>query len=370
MGINMNQDYSYLFQGLSGGNLGDLNLLSDYASIKNGSYGKLMKAYYGSVDSSTAAASGRKTETSDVLDQILEAKKHPTVSKEAQEANSKLTSGLSGLTNSVAVLQNEDTYKVLEDGKSAGDKTVSAVKNFVSMYNEKLAQIGITINRDGTLQLNEGQLKTADLTKVQELFSGENVISYGSTVMSRLGFASASAGQTDSVQADAKEEEDNTTYTGAAALKADIKSLTSGSLFERITDQDGTERYDVEKILAAVKSFAGNYNSMLDSALSSFNSGVTANLSRIMERTSQNQDALEQFGISVDKKGRLKVDGDVFRKSDLSQFQKFMEEYGSSIQTNVSLVNYYMTTQAGAASGYTAGGAYYTQENSRYNDTV
>lgn len=395
----MDQDYSYLFQGLSGGNLGNLNMLSDYASIKNGSYGKLMKAYYGSADSSTAASSGRKAGTSDVLDQILEAKKHPTVSKEAQEANSKLTSGLSSLTNSVAVLQNEDTYKVLEDGKSVGDKTVSAVKNFVSMYNEvvkaakdstlssktahvagmmrssqaysdRLSQIGITINRDGTLQLNEGQLKAADLTKVQELFSGEDAISYGSTVMSRLGFASASAGQTDSVQADAKEEEDNATYTGAAALKADIQSLTSGSLFERITDQDGTERYDVEKILAAVKSFAGNYNSMLDSALSSLNSGVTANLSRIMEKTSQNQDALEQFGISVDKKGRLKVDGDAFRKSDLSQFQKFMEEYGSSIQTNVSLVNYYMTTQADAASGYTAGGAYYTQENSRYNGTV
>ena len=46
--VNAKQDYSYLFQSLStssGSGLGNLNFLSDYASIKNGSYGKLMKAY-------------------------------------------------------------------------------------------------------------------------------------------------------------------------------------------------------------------------------------------------------------------------------------------------------------------------------------
>ena len=51
MGVKINvdssQDYSYLFQSLSSGGMGNLNFLSDYSSIKNGSYGKLMKAYYG-----------------------------------------------------------------------------------------------------------------------------------------------------------------------------------------------------------------------------------------------------------------------------------------------------------------------------------
>ena len=55
IGINVgkNQDYSYLFQSLSSGSggMGNLNFLSDYASIKNGSYAKLMKTYYGTAQS-------------------------------------------------------------------------------------------------------------------------------------------------------------------------------------------------------------------------------------------------------------------------------------------------------------------------------
>ena len=50
IGIDMGnkQNYSYLFQSLSssGGGMGNLNFLSDYASIRNGSYGKLLKTYY------------------------------------------------------------------------------------------------------------------------------------------------------------------------------------------------------------------------------------------------------------------------------------------------------------------------------------
>ena len=44
---NSNVDYSALFGGTSdSSSVGNTNMLSDYAAIKNGSYGKLMKAYY------------------------------------------------------------------------------------------------------------------------------------------------------------------------------------------------------------------------------------------------------------------------------------------------------------------------------------
>ena len=404
MSINIpsKQDYSLLFSGLGSGASGAAgnNFLSDYASIKNGSYGKLMKAYYGNVNSSGTTVSRGKTNTSNVLDQILEAKKNPTVSKEAQEANSNLTSGISGLVKSVSTLQNENTYTTTENGTSAADKVVSAIKNYVSQYNDvvtaaknstltsatshvasmmkstqanagKLAEIGVTINRDGTLQLNEGKLKGVDISKVQELFSKEDVMSYGSTVKARLGFASASAssGSVSSTEKDSAEQE-KVTSTGAADLKTDIEKLTSDSLFEKIKGKDGTDQYDIDKIFATVKSFVGNYNSMLGAAQASYNSGVTANLARIMEKTAQNKDALEQFGISVDEKGRLKIDEDTFKKSDMSQLQEFFNEYGSSIATNVSLVNYYLTTQANTASGYTANGTYNAQENTLYDVTT
>ena len=58
--IQAKTNYSFLFSGLSSSASNALsgNWLADYASIKNGSYGKLMKAYYAkdSGDSKTAAS--------------------------------------------------------------------------------------------------------------------------------------------------------------------------------------------------------------------------------------------------------------------------------------------------------------------------
>ena len=113
-----------------------------------------------------------------------------------------------------------------------------------------------------------------------------------------------------------------------------------------------------------------NYNKMFDAAESSSNSGVVANLSYIREKTARNADALKSFGISVDAKGRMKIDEDTFKKSDMSKVQEFFKDYGSSIATNASLVDYYMTTQANAANSYTAGGSYNVQGGSRYSGTV
>ena len=109
---------------------------------------------------------------------------------------------------------------------------------------------------------------------------------------------------------------------------------------------------------------------MFDNAESSTNSGVLANLSYIREKTARNEDALKQFGFSVDNKGRMKIDEDTFKKSDMSEVQQFFKDYGSSIATNASLVDYYLTTQANAASGYTVDGEYNVQGNARYFGSV
>ena len=137
-------------------------------------------------------------------------------------------------------------------------------------------------------------------------------------------------------------------------------------------DKDGNEtnQYDIGKIFATAKSFVSNYNKMFDAAESSTNSGVIANLSYIREKTARNEDALKQFGISVDQKGRMKINEDTFKKADMSKVQKFFKDYGSSVATNASLVDFYMTTQANAASGYTASGGYNVQGSARFADTM
>lgn len=410
MGISINvpatkSDYSSLFSsiGSAAGNAASSNWLGDYAMIKNGSYGRLMKAYYAEAKSSSTGQSSstttgsKRSTTNNVLERILEEKKNPKVSKEAQQANSKLTAGLSTLKSSVSALQSDKTYTDTANGQSAADKVVSAVKAYVSNYNEvvnaakgstltnktayvanmmsataanadKLAEIGLTVNSNGTIDLNEAELKAAGTAKVQELFSAKDIMSYGSTVASRLQFAGASS----STSATDSTGSGTTASSSAASLKADSKALASDTLYEKVKDKDGkeTDKYDVDKIFATAKSFVSNYNNMFASAESSSNSGVLANLSHIRETTTRNADILKQFGINVDEKGKMTINEDTFKNSDMSEVQKFFKDYGSSIATNASLVDYYMTTQANAASGYTADGAYNVQSNFRYNDIV
>lgn len=401
--IQAKTDYTYLFSslGTNAYNAANSNFLSQYASIKNGSYAKLLKAYY-SAEKSSGATTGAtdttsaKSSSSSILEKILEEKRNPKVSKDVKEANANLTTGLSNLKASVSELQSDKIYTDTANGQSAADKVVSAMKNYVSNYNnavnaakgstltsktayvanimrstaanaDKLSEIGVTVNADGTIELNEAKLKATDVSKVQELFSSEDIMSYGSTVASRLQFAGATTSTSTS-----NTSANTTASSSAAALKADGKLLASDTLYEKVKDEDGnpTDEYDVDKIFAAAKSFVSNYNSMFDAAESSTNSGVSANLSYIREKTARSEDTLKQFGISVDDKGRMKIDEDTFKKSDMSKVQEFFKDYGSSVATNASLVNYYMTTQANAASGYTATGAYNVQGNANYEGAV
>lgn len=373
-------------------------LLSDSNTIKSGTYKKLLTAYY-SMGKDSGTTTGKKSSSgssNNILEKLQEEKKNPKVSEDVQEANANLTAGLSQLKTSLAGLQNAKTYTDTANGQSATDKVVSAMKTYVSDYNnvvsaakgstltnktgyvanmmsktaaneDKLAEIGISVNANGTISLNEDKLKAADMSKVKELFSSENVMSYGSSVASRLQFA----GATTTTNAATDSSDTNTTASsGAVSLEEDGKALAGSQLYEMVKDSDGTETYDIDKIFTTAKSFVNNYNSMFDAAESSSNSGVVANLSYIREKTAQSADALKQFGISVDEKGRMKIDEDTFKKSDMSKVQEFFKDYGSSVATHASLVDYYMKTQANAASGYTSAGTYNIQGNPSYSDTI
>ncbi|MCM1107378.1 MAG: hypothetical protein NC355_10595 [Blautia sp.] len=394
-----------LFQSSSSGSSGfGGNFFSDYASIKNGSYRRLVKSYYGKTQSNTTTGSSGKAGTGGVLEKLLEEKKNPTVSEEVQEANSKLTTGLSSLSTSVAALQNEKTYMDTENGSTAKDKVIAAVKEYVSNYNDvitssksstltsktayvanmmsstaansdKLAELGIQVNSNGTLTLNESALKEADISKVQEMFSKDNYMSYGSSVASRIHFASVGSSATSSTdsttETDSDTETDSSTVTaGASGLKDAATTLSSDKLYAMIKDEDGNEVYDIDKIFSAAKSFVNNYNTMFDKAKSSSNSGVVANLSYIREKTAKYEESLRQFGISVDSQGKLGISADTFKKSDMAEVQKLFKDYGSSIASSASLVDFYLTTQAGASNSYTSDGLYNVQGGTRYVNSV
>lgn len=386
--MNVNQNF---FGGM-GGNTG---FFSDYASIRNGSYRRLLKAYYGGNNNSGTTA-GTRSNRSNVLEQLLEERRNPKVSEQTKEANSKLLDGIPTLTNAVKALQKDATYTDSEDGKkSAQDNMVSALKNFVSEYNDvvsaakkstlsnktshvasmmksttenadKLKEIGISVNANGTLQFIEGQAKNADISKVQDLFSNKNSMSYGSTVLSRLQFAGITSGTVDST----KKEDNVSSVSSAAAFNADIKSLASDALYERVKDKNGKYSYDLDKIFSTAKSFVKNYNDMFDAAKSGTKSGVTSNLSYIKEKTEKNKDMLAQFGISLDANNKMTIDENTFKKSDMTKVQNFFKDYSLSVSTNVSLVDHYLTSMAKNANGYTSAGMYNVQGVSQFNDFI
>lgn len=214
MGIRLNmgytgvkQNYSYLFQSMSGNS--NLNFLSDYMSIKNGSYGKLMKAYY-SKDSKVSK------EAASIVD---EKKKNLSTSKDSAETLKQIKTTSESLKSSADQLTNtgkdsvfskgqDEIYKAVDSfvnsynkliegsAKSASDsitKRVDTLKNMTEANQKLLSQVGITIGKDDTLTLDKEVFAKADTSTVKTLFNGS--YSYASRVSSQSSFIDFAATQ-------------------------------------------------------------------------------------------------------------------------------------------------------------------------------
>ena len=66
----------------------------------------------------------------------------------------------------------------------------------------------------------------------------------------------------------------------------------------------------------------------------------------------------------------MKIDEDAFKKSDMSNVQKFFKSYAPSVATDASLVDHYLTSLAKNANGYTSAGTYNVQGASQFNDFI
>jgi hypothetical protein len=227
---NMKQNYSFLFQGMAssgGGSLGNLNFLSDYASIKNGSYGKLMKAYYGKVGgskevSSIAENSINKKSTSTAKDSV---KTLSEIEKAADNlknsADALLKTGSKSVFNKVEV-ENTDKNGVTTTSKEYDTNAIyKSVSSFVNDYNKLIKQagdaestniqhktnsmigatkanetllskVGITVNSDNTLSLDEKTFKASNMDTVKSLFNGN--FSYGYRVSAQASLIDFAAG--------------------------------------------------------------------------------------------------------------------------------------------------------------------------------
>lgn len=192
MGISVQfrTDTSYLFSSFSNsgsksssGLDGMSSILSDYSSIKNGSYGKLLKAYYG-------------TNTNSVEDKIVSDK---TASADDATTITKLKSDAADLKAASDKLMetgndSEAMYKAVSDFaekynkmiKTAGDsnnkRVLSTAANMTTSTDSNrnlLAKIGVTINSDNTLSVDEKKFKEANMSTVKTMFGTNGSYAYG-----------------------------------------------------------------------------------------------------------------------------------------------------------------------------------------------
>ena len=127
MNINLSglkQDYSFLFSGLNSSRnssnlLSSINL-SDYNSIKTGTYGKLLKAYYKQDDVDVKDTTSKKDKTN---------KTESTTAKELKEVQTEADE----LRDSATALMQRGSKSVFKDEDM--DKVYKAVSGFMDDFN-------------------------------------------------------------------------------------------------------------------------------------------------------------------------------------------------------------------------------------------
>lgn len=204
---------STLFSGMSKSSGSSFSgLIGEYNQIRNGTYGRLLKAYYKkfNMDGTEKSATTKDKDTnkvkpsSDTVDTAKELSATADTATALQSAAMKLAAVKEGSSSLYAKKTFVDTN---EDGTTTTrtdydyDTLVKSVQSFVSAYNDTLdsvgsiatasvqqktkwmtdvtgqykdafAGVGITLDDDGRMKLDEKVFRDKDMTELQDFFEG------------------------------------------------------------------------------------------------------------------------------------------------------------------------------------------------------
>lgn len=236
---NVNTDYSFLFGGSPTVSAGGTFSFSDYASIKNGSYGKLLKAYYAQEDAQKVSSN-----------------------KDNVKKSTMIKTGADALKKSADALMDDSLWekkKVTKKDETTGEETeveeydwetiTKTVKAFIADYNEVIEQagesnskpilrnavwmtgtteanenvlskIGITVGKGNRMELDDEKLKKADIGTLKTLFSGHN--SFSSKVSTKASSISNAAAWSSG------------TYKSNGTYNNSLSELVSGKVDEEV----------------------------------------------------------------------------------------------------------------------------------------
>jgi len=191
-----------LFSGLNSSSSSSSNIfnsinLSDYASIKSGTYGKLMKSYYKSTSakadssdtSNTTNTTNSKTKLAETglstMKKDADALKTATEKLQAsslwtQSAGSYDTQKITDAVKSFATSYNDTLTQSANISSKEISQTMNYMKSMTSTMSKALSKVGITVGTDGKLAVDAEALKSANVSSIKSLFG--NAGSYGSQI--------------------------------------------------------------------------------------------------------------------------------------------------------------------------------------------
>lgn len=406
MGIGLNgfnsglsDTYSSLLGGSGTESSGMSSLLSDYASIKNGSYGKMMKSYYAKTKEEEEASSSKgssKTKEKDAASASAARKFYETAS--AMSGLDYSADNIDKLYDSVSAFV-KDYNAMMTSASKSKNASVQAQADALNDYtyqNYKLfAKVGITMNADRTLSIDEDTFKKVNektgattVPTLTTLFKGigsfaDKAADRASKIYREAGDGEAVtsskakyAGSTGSISSSDKTDS-SSSNKGTSKTAKDAASAALASTLYKSVEKLGAMNLNndnKDNIFDALSGFVKDYNDLIKKSSESENSNVIKQTDYLKDLVSSNKSALSRIGITINSDKSLSIDEEKFKESDMGNVQNLFNGTYSFAEKMTDRINqiYRYATQGDTLAGqtYTSQGGYSAAGTGSTLDTV
>lgn len=365
----MADTYSTLLGGMGGSdNAGGVSsLLGDYAAIKNGSYGKMMKSYYAKLEKQEAEESGEvdKKKAGKVKDSAS-ASAAASLYKSASTLTSlnyddRSEENIGKITDSVSAFV-KDYNSLMKSAAKSENSTVK--KQAESLYNsyytnyKLFAKVGITMNSDRTLSFDEDSMKKAlqdtehgKGATVKTLFGG--IGSFADKAVNKASQIYRAAGDGEAVTSSKAKyagvgRSSSTSSTSSTKDKDKSKTVTDAStasaanaLYKSIENLGATDmsNSNKENVYKAFSAFVKDYNSLIENTDKSANSNVINQASYLKNIIRNSKSAFSKIGVTVNSDKTLSIDEEKFKDADMSNVKSLFSGAYSTAEKITDKVN-------------------------------
>lgn len=352
--------------------------LNDYASIRNGSYGKLMKSYYAldeekvndkksknDTDDSDATIRGIKTAADELKDSA--AALYSSKGLFAKDANGeynmeaiyeKVNAFIEDYNSMIGSVGSAETEGIA----NAGASIVNNTSNNIDM----LSKLGVSVSgADFTLSIDKEKFLKANISDVKSMFSGVGSFAYqvgakASRIYTMVEDKVSGSGYKSS-RPDSSSSTSKDTANTIAKMKDRANDLvsTGTDLYKnrKLFDKDTNGKYDTNEIVEEIGAFIKDYNDLLISTENTKSSGIESAMKTLEGITDAYKKDLTAIGITVDKEdGTLNFDEKSFLNSDMKAAKALFTGTGSfayQITLKATMVANQAETEANKANTYT-----------------